>query len=699
MPPSPADPEPRGELRSSGVDRTLAALRATIVDGALKILVVIGAIGLVAGVNSALGGEGWSTRSAVLVGSYVVAYAAVLVGAFTRVAPLAKRSILVGVMFMVAGLVLMQAGLLGEGRLFALAWVVLVALLVGDGAGLWAAMMSVLLVLGVGIARALAEDRLFGLFRVHPAYDDLHHWFTATAGYVLVLSAAVIPLFFLSRHLATAVATAERAEERHRRLYDQSPAIHLTLSSDLRIRRVNDVAVALLQIDREALVGRSVLDVCQPDDKPWVADHLQALFANPGRPRPWRMALVRPDASRLWVDVHGRGLVVPSGPDDEPSALLVCQDVTEQHALAEQVRQSQKMEAFGQLAGGVAHDFNNLLTPIVGHADFAMETLEPDHPARQDLAQILKAADSASALTQQILAFGRRQALKLRDLDLNASVRSFEAMAQRLFTASIEIETDLDPVPIWVHADRGALDQVLMNLCVNARDAMPDGGHLRIATWRTRGSTGPLAQLTVTDDGVGMDEATAERVFDPFFTTKPEGRGTGLGLSVVFGIVHQLDGRIQVTSTPGVGTRFEVLLPLVAGPVTEATLDAARPTSPGHETILLVDDDPAVRLVVARQLRQAGYTVRDEGDPSEVLARTDLHEVDLVITDILMPKMSGPSLHAQLVARGLGDRPVIYLSGSVSEGSTTVGAPTLSKPFTREQLLRAVEDVLDASRT
>jgi nitrogen-specific signal transduction histidine kinase len=400
----------------------------------------------------------------------------------------------------------------------------------------------------------------------------------------------------------------------------------------------------------------------------------------------------------------------------------VARDVTEQRRLEGQLRQAQKMEAIGRLAGGVAHDFNNLLTVIGGSTRFALEALPRDAAVRDDLAAVEVAAERATQLTRELLAFSRQQLLKPERLDLSAVVRGMLPMLARLIGEDIAIAPTLAPQVRPVLADPGQLGQVLMNLAVNARDAMPDGGRLVVTTADvvTTGAAadgaepgagdrdaapGHYVRLTVRDTGVGMDEATLGQLFEPFFTTKASGAGTGLGLATVYGIVRQSGGHIAVTSVPGEGTTFTIDLPAVveSAPVEArrardgAGLDAA------SGTVLLVEDERAVRGITRRMLARAGYTVLEAEngrEALEVLARQTA-PVDVVVTDMVMPEMSGRAF-ADVLAVRYPDVRVLFVSGYTDDeilrrGLGAADTLLLEKPFTTEELLGAVRQVLDAS--
>ncbi|MGH7163128.1 MAG: ATP-binding protein, partial [Planctomycetota bacterium] len=378
----------------------------------------------------------------------------------------------------------------------------------------------------------------------------------------------------------------------------------------------------------------------------------------------------------------------------------------------QQLRQSQKMEAIGQLAGGVAHDFNNLLTVMMGHGDAALHQLRDGDPLRANLAEIRKAAERATALTRQLLAFSRKQVLTPKVFTLNLVVTDLEKMLRRLIGENIELVARLDPELGRVRADVGQIEQVLMNLVVNARDAMPNGGRLTIETRNATldavavarmpgAKAGDHVLLSVSDTGVGMDKSVMARLFEPFFTTKEHGKGTGLGLATVYGIVKQSGGWIGAESEPGKGSTFSVYLPIVIAPATTIVRPAARPASRGHETILLVEDEAGVRALVTQILRGGGYTVLDASEGGEALLICERHRtlIDLMVTDVIMPRMSGREL-AERLAPLRPAMKTLYLSGHTDdvvlrEGLLKDRMDFLHKPFTADDLLAKVREVLD----
>ncbi len=391
--------------------------------------------------------------------------------------------------------------------------------------------------------------------------------------------------------------------------------------------------------------------------------------------------------------------------------LVVLVDVTDRIRLEEQLRQAQKMEAVGMLAGGVAHDFNNLLTIITGYSQLVLNRLQTDDPNRLSIEQIIQASVRAAALTQQLLAFSRRQVLQPKVLDLNGLVASLSTMLRRLIGEDIDLRLSLGENLGRVHADPGRLEQILMNLAVNARDAMPKGGTLTLETanvyldehYSSRhlsAKTGSYILLAVSDTGTGMDADTQARLFEPFFTTKGAGKGTGLGLSTVFGIVKQSGGSVQVYSEPGRGTSVKVYLPRVDQPAAVEPAGIPRVTPSGTETLLLVEDDDMVRHLMRETLQREGYQVTDTADPGEALRISGDHRgtIHLLITDVIMPKLSGTEMAAMLV-RERPDLKVLYISGYTDNAVVNSGllhqeVAFLQKPFTPAALVEKVHEVL-----
>src|SRR6184192_1241387 len=364
------------------------------------------------------------------------------------------------------------------------------------------------------------------------------------------------------------------------------------------------------------------------------------------------------------------------------------------------------MEAVGRLAGGIAHDFNNLLTVITSYGDLLLEDLAPGDSRRDDVDQIRKAAEGAAALTRQLLAFSRQQVLEPKVVDLRAVLAGTEKLLRRLIGADVHLATSLAPDLGAVKADPGQLEQIIINLAVNARDAMPGGGRLTIeaANMVVEARPGRYVMLAVSDTGIGMDEQTKARIFEPFFTTKEPGKGTGLGLATVYGIVKQSGGFIWVYSEPGRGTSFKVYLPRVEEPAEPAAAPTAT-VEPlrGTETVLVVEDAASVRMVTRQVLERYGYAVLEapNGETALRLAAKHHGRIHLLLTDVVMPGLSGRQLAEQL-AQLRPDMKVLYASGYadqaiVHHGILESGIAYLQKPFTPETLARSVRQVLDSS--
>jgi two-component system, cell cycle sensor histidine kinase and response regulator CckA len=417
-----------------------------------------------------------------------------------------------------------------------------------------------------------------------------------------------------------------------------------------------------------------------------------------------------PDGLVHWVSGTGKTFYDELGMPLRAAGIAL--DVTERHILEDQYRQSQKVEAIGQLAGGIAHDFNNLLTAIHGYSELLGDELGPESPHQDDLGEIRRAAERASSLTRQLLAFSRRQILDPRVLDLRDSVRGLESMLTRLIGESIEIVVRMTDEEARVKADPGQLEQIILNLTLNARDAMPKGGTLFIevvnvelgesyARQHVSAKAGRYVMLGVSDTGIGMDAATQERIFEPFFTTKGEGQGTGLGLSTVYGVVKQSGGNIWVYSEPGHGSTFKVYLPRVDELADNPVALPATDVLTGSETILVVEDEPGVRLLVRKILERYGYRVLVAATPRAALdlAQDYNDRIDLLMSDVVLPEMSGRSLSQQIVANRPEIR-VVFMSGYtddaiVHHGVLDPGTPFLQKPFTPDALARKVRSVLN----
>jgi PAS domain S-box-containing protein len=507
-------------------------------------------------------------------------------------------------------------------------------------------------------------------------------------------------------------AAAERGlgatEGRFRALVESSLEITSILDAEGVVRYISPSVESVLGFRQEELVGATSFGHIHSDD----VDLMKASLATAAsEPRPKELHEIRAqhkDGTWRLFEVVARDLL------DDPAVqgiVLTSRDVTEKRRLEARLAQSERLDAIGQLAGGIAHDFNNVLLVIRGYSSVLGATLEdPEHLA--DVGEIANAAERATELTRQLLAFGRRQLMQPQPLEIADVVLDVESLLRRSLREDVEFEVDIDPSTPLVMADATQIEQVLMNLVVNARDAIDGPGHVRLSVGDTivegftqttspRLTPGRYVTVTVEDSGSGIDDAVRPHIFDPFFTTKPEGIGTGLGLSTVHGIVAQSGGGIEVRTSPA-GSTFVVHLPVAEEPAAAApVLALVAPAGPdGAETILLVEDEDAVRELVRRVLEDGGYAVLTASRPSEAEALLAEHEhVDLLLTDVVMPEMSGYDLARRIEERrqGLG---VLFMSGYAPQGSVDADAgELLKKPFTPDQLARAVRAALDARRS
>jgi two-component system, cell cycle sensor histidine kinase and response regulator CckA len=479
------------------------------------------------------------------------------------------------------------------------------------------------------------------------------------------------------------------------------------VSLDGRWLKVPPTLCSLLGVSEGDLLGAEVSAVTHPDHLAEDAAERRRLAAGEVRSSDLEIRLLRSDGRALWVYLNRS--VVPDAAGAPLYLLTYLRDVTDRRTLEDQLRQAQKMEAVGQLAGGIAHDFNNLLTAIIGNGELLLREMDVSDARRLDVMEINRAAHRAATLTRQLLAFSRKQILLPRLLNLNQVVTELSAMLRRVIGEHVELRLDLDPTLGPVLADPGQMEQVITNLAVNGRDAMPAGGTLTIRTANLDGAhvpqsgpdevelLGPHVALAVADTGVGMDDRTRARLFEPFFTTKELGRGTGLGLATVYGIVRQSGGHIRVHTRLHEGSTFTVYLPLAEGPSDAEDDGTGLAEAPGGAgTVLVVEDEEAVRTLACRVLRAKGYRVLEAASADIALAILggSREPIDLLLTDVVMPGMSGPALAQRLIAKHPSLR-VLYMSGYAEEaierqGSLPAGGDLLEKPFTADQLARHV---------
>jgi two-component system cell cycle sensor histidine kinase/response regulator CckA len=505
------------------------------------------------------------------------------------------------------------------------------------------------------------------------------------------------------------------SEERFRQLLENGSDIITVLDADGLIRYQSPSTLRVLGYRPEDLIGHHLREFIQPEDQVRVGEAMQRALTGLERPTPLEYRVRHRDGTWPILQSLGKSMTGDAG---EKLVVVNSRDITSGRQLEEQLRQSQKMEAIGQLSGGVAHDFNNLLTVIKGHIGLMHMKGQVSADIAASLGQIEGAADRASNLTRQLLAFSRQQVMQTTETNLNGLVVNLTKMLRRLLSENIAMEVECAPQPLMIRADAGMVEQVLLNLVVNARDAMPKGGQLWVKTSRVdfsgpaerlpdQARPGAFVCLTVSDSGTGIAPEVLPRIFEPFFTTKEVGKGTGLGLATVYGVMHQHEGWVRVESEVGRGTTFRAYFPCLVSAEAEAETGLARlQARGGHEGILLVEDEWAVREIANAALTGLGYRVFCA--PSGVAAlqvwQANQHEIELLLTDLIMPEgVNG----RELAMRLRGDRPglpIIYMSGYSSEMagvgfSLLEGTNYLAKPFELSALARIVRSSLDRGAT
>jgi two-component system, cell cycle sensor histidine kinase and response regulator CckA len=513
--------------------------------------------------------------------------------------------------------------------------------------------------------------------------------------------------------MATALETRERerqrSDERYREMFMSNLMGAWIAAADGKLIACNPAFASMFGFD--SVEGTLGMDLVSIYDNPGEREEFLHLLSVTRRVDNRETTFRRPDGKRLHVIQTAVGVFNDAGDLIEIRGYLI--DATERKQLEDQLRQSQKLEAVGRLAGGVAHDFNNLLMAILGYCESLLVDPALTRSTRADVEEIHKAGQSAASLTHQLLAFSRRQILQPRVLHLKDVVARVESLLRRVIGEDIVLVKRIDERLGLVRADPGQIEQIMMNLAVNARDAMPNGGDLIIEARNTQlddtyvaqhpgSSPGPHVMLAITDTGTGMTEEIRARLFEPFFTTKEPGKGTGLGLATVYGIVKQSGGSIWVYSEPDRGTSFKVYLPIVTERIAEEPAPAIDEVKGGRETILVVEDQALVRSLIRKTLATYGYVVLEAANGQEALHVLGQHQgaIDLLLSDVVMPIMTGPEL-VERVRHGYPDMCVMYMSGYTNDtvvlsGGITSGTPFLQKPFTSQAILRAVRSVLDA---
>jgi two-component system cell cycle sensor histidine kinase/response regulator CckA len=551
-----------------------------------------------------------------------------------------------------------------------------------------------------------------------PGLDGLPRWWT-TLKFLVEEDPASLPLVGGITIDVTPRMRAEEAlrasEDRYRSLVELAGSVIVVVGSDGRIGEFNRAAEAFFGLTRDEAVGQDFLRLCVPENqRPDVLNDF-AHIREGEAVRERESLLPAADGTRrsfLWNATR-----LLDGSHGQVGILIIGQDISELRRLETQLLLSQRMEGIGRLAGGIAHDFNNLLTAILGHAEMARGDVAEGDPAQSNITEITRAAQRAADLTRQLLAFARRQIIEPKIVDLNSLVLNVDRMLRRLLGEDVDLLTVPDPGLWRVRIDPGQFEQVLVNLAVNARDAMPGGGRLLIETSnvyldadfaRNHATVqpGPHILLSVTDTGTGMDQEVLAHIFEPFFTTKEVGKGTGLGLATCYGIVKQNRGSIWVYTERGLGTTFKIYLPRAEAPLEPIEAAANRPVSEIHgtETVLLVEDETVVRDLAADALRRYGYQVLSAATGGEALeiAQQAVRGFDVLVTDVVMPQMSGQQLAERLLATRR-DLKVLFISGysdsSLLRASVYGSTITLlQKPFTPGQLVQKVRELLDTER-
>jgi len=502
----------------------------------------------------------------------------------------------------------------------------------------------------------------------------------------------------------------KQAEERYRNIYENAVEGIFRTTADGRLIDANPAFARILGYDDPKELVLSIVDVGKQvfGSERRRAEYM-ALMETAGEVRDFETQVRCKDGSMQWVSVNARSAGDGSGPPIYEGAI---ESITERKKLEAQLRHAQRMESIGTLAGGVAHDFNNVLTTIMGYCSLIMMKAGDKHPYAGYVNQIMEAANRASALTQSLLAFSRKQAMEIKPVDINETIRGVEKLLRRIIGEDIELQTQLCKERLIVLVGDGHISQLLMNLATNARDAMPDGGVLTIRTEAVHlgndlvgayeDKEGTYAALEISDTGSGMDEKTKDQIFDPFFTTKEVGKGTGLGLSIVYGIVNQDKGYVTVTSELGRGSIFTVYLPIAEALTDEEVpLERAR-LQGGNEKILVAEDNAQVREIVTTTLRDFGYTVVEASDGAEAIEKfnEDKAAIDLLLLDVIMPRKNGREAYVA-IKKVRPDVRAIFMSGYTGDiltkkGISREGIPMISKPIVIEKLLRVIREVLDS---
>jgi len=524
---------------------------------------------------------------------------------------------------------------------------------------------------------------------------------------------AVLGIFRDIRERVEAAAVLRRQDERFGHLIRNLSDVITVVAVDTTMLYLSPSVERTTGYRPSELLGQSFLDFVYPQDQAPVRMAFERLILRTGTATPPEFRFRHKDGSWIWLESVVNNLLNDAAVG---GVVVISRDVSERRVLEEQVRQSQKMEAVGRLAGGIAHDFNNLLMVIRGYAEIVLFEGGITAGMRKSVETIVRTADSAANLTRQLLSFSRKHVFSPQVLELNSVVSRMSEMLLELLREAMEFKVKLNPEDVYVSADRGQIEQVIMNLVVNARDAMPDGGKLTLETARVRIDPsrasrfsavppGDYVMLAVSDTGIGMDAETQSRIFEPFFTTKTRDEGTGLGLSVVYNIVRGSGGHVRVDSEPGRGTTLQAFFPRVAAaPVQEEAQSPGRSSSRGMETILVAEDQPELRWMICQFLQERGYSVLEAKDGRDAVELADQYKgtIDVVLTDIVMPQLRGPEVARRLSQLRPGIK-VIFMSGYTegelgpeAQDEWASRAALLQKPFELDLLAVRIREVLEA---
>jgi len=551
----------------------------------------------------------------------------------------------------------------------------------------------------VGIIRDITERK-----RSEGALQKAHN------GLEIRIKERTAELEIMNEQLQLKMNECNRITDAFRATFEQAAVGVAHLQPDGRFLMVNQKICDVIGYTREELLGKTCHEITYPYDLTADLENVRKVLANENKTYSMEKRYICKDGSLKWVNVTVS--LVRDIQGIPVYFISVVEDISEHKKLEEQLFQAQKMEAIGQLAGGIAHDFNNLLTAVIGYGNLLKAEVTQDEQASSYVNQILRASERAAALTNELLTFSRKQIISPRPVNLNNTIREVEKLLSRIIGEDIELTTVLSDKDLTIIADSTQIEQVLMNLATNARDAMPDGGSIIITTDRVElgmefikaygyGKPGSYSLIAFEDTGTGMDERTRERIFEPFFTTKEVGKGTGLGLAMVYGIIKQHEGYINAYSEPGMGTTFKIFLPLIQTKADDKETAQVFPITTGNETILIGEDDIYVRKFIKEMLLKNGYVILEavDGEDAVKVFNENQNEVDLVILDVLMPKKNGNEVYNEI--KKINSRmKVIFTSGHSSDiihkrGVLEENLDIISKPIMPEDLLTKVRRILD----